>query len=137
MYVVLNQLLLRQLNNLFSFLKSLKKYDFMQFTFISPTTAKLYCCRSNNHNSLMIEGYNMINESFYKGFYGLERETLRIDCHRRLASTPHPFNGNDNITKDYCENQLEIVTPVCDSIDELMDSLEALDKMAREVIAKN
>ena len=50
----------------------------------------------------------MINESFYKGFYGLERETLRIDCYRRLASTPHPFNDNDNITKDYCENQLEI-----------------------------
>ena len=62
----------------------------------------------------MIEGYNIINESFYKCFYGLERETLRIDRHRRLASTPHQFNGNDNITKDYCENQLEIVTPVCE-----------------------
>ena len=53
-------------------------------------------------------GTNLEEKRFYKGFYGLERETLRIDCYRRLASTPHPFNDNDNITKDYCENQLEI-----------------------------
>ena len=50
----------------------------------------------------------MINESFYKGFYGLERETLRIDHHGRLALTPHPFSRNESITRDYCENQIEI-----------------------------
>ena len=81
------------------------------------------------------QGY-MINELFFKGCYGLERETFRIDRHGRLASTPHPFNGNDNITKDFCENQLEIVTPVCNSIDRLMESLEALDRQVREELVK-
>ena len=79
----------------------------------------------------------MIDKSLYKGCYGLERETLRIDCHGRLAATPHPFNGNENITKEFCEYQLEIVTPVCDSIDELMKSLEGLDRTVRDKLAEN
>ncbi|MCR5302578.1 MAG: glutathione synthase [Lachnospiraceae bacterium] len=71
-----------------------------------------------------------------KSYYGLERETLRIDCNGRLASTPHPFDGNDSITKDFCENHLEIVTPVYDSIDKLMGSLKELDGYVRNELAK-
>ena len=79
----------------------------------------------------------MINESFYKGFYGLERETLRIKNHGRLALTPHPFSRNESITRDYCENQIEIITPVCESIDRLMVSLEELDKKVRKELGKS
>lgn len=77
------------------------------------------------------------NELRYKGSFGLERETLRVDRFGRLAQTPHPFGDDESITRDFCENQIELITPVCGSINELMESLAALDKRAREELAKN
>ena len=41
---------------------------------------------------------------------GLEKESLRIDKNGRLAQTEHPFLGNPNIDRDFCENQVEIIT---------------------------
>ena len=41
---------------------------------------------------------------------GLEKESLRIDKSGRLAQTRHPFLGNPNIDRDFCENQVEIIT---------------------------
>lgn len=41
---------------------------------------------------------------------GLEKESLRIDKNGRLAQTDHPFLGNPNIDRDFCENQVEIIT---------------------------
>lgn len=79
----------------------------------------------------------MSNNYMFKGNFGLERETLRVDSHGRLASTPHPFANNKNLERDFCENQLEIITPVCASIEELMTYLTELDSYAREVMAKN
>lgn len=67
--------------------------------------------------------------------FGLERETLRIDKNGRLAQTL-PFE-DENLSRDFCENQLEIITPVCNSIDEVMTSLENLDKKARAVLNRN
>ena len=77
------------------------------------------------------------NELRYKGSFGLERETLRVDRFGRLAQTPHPFGDDESITRDFCENQIELITPVCGSINELMESLAALDKRAREELEKN
>ena len=74
---------------------------------------------------------------FYKGSFGLERETLRVDENCRLAQTPHPFGDDENMTRDFCENQIELITPVCSSIDEVMSELEKLDTKAREELAKN
>ena len=59
-----------------------------------------------------------MDELFYKGCFGIERETLRVDSNGRLAQTPHPFGDDESLTRDFCENQTEIVTPVCSSIDE-------------------
>ena len=46
----------------------------------------------------------MSDKLFYKGKFGLERETLRVDINGRLAQTPHPFTEDGNITRDFCEN---------------------------------
>ena len=68
------------------------------------------------------------------GYFGIERETLRIDGSGRLAKTPHPFGDEKYITRDFCESQVELVTPVCNSIDEALDCLEELDTRVRSVI---
>jgi glutamate--cysteine ligase len=59
---------------------------------------------------------------------GLERETLRTDAKGELARTLHPdFLGSKLchplITTDFSESQLEIITPVCKSVDEALDQL--------------
>ena len=69
---------------------------------------------------------------YYSGKFGIERETLRVDAHGRLAQTPHPFGNDENITRDFCENQIELVTPVCHSVEEAVEALSELDKTARE-----
>lgn len=74
---------------------------------------------------------------FFEGCFGIERETLRVDSKGRLAQTPHPFGDDEHITRDFCENQIELITPVCNSIDEAYDSLSELDKKAREVLEEN
>ena len=72
--------------------------------------------------------------SIFDGYFGLERETLRVDESGRLAQSPHPFGDDEHITRDFCENQIEIVTPVCRSIGEALDSLEELDSKVRRVL---
>lgn len=73
----------------------------------------------------------MENQLIYKGNFGVERETLRVDKNGRLSQTPHPFDEDNEITRDFCENQIELVTPVCTSIDGVMKELERLDKKVR------
>lgn len=77
-----------------------------------------------------------MSKHIFEGKFGLERETLRIDKNGHLAQTLHPFD-DENLSRDFCENQLEIITPVCDSIDEVMTSLENLYKKARAVLNRN
>lgn len=80
----------------------------------------------------------MITSKYYfSGKFGIERETLRTDSHGRLAQTPHPFGNDEHITRDFCENQIELVTPVCSSVDEAVSALAELDKRARAELAKN
>ena len=76
----------------------------------------------------------MKNELFYKGSFGLERETLRVDKNGRLAQTAHPFSEGENsgITRDFCENQIELITPVCKSVSEAVAELEKLDGIVRK-----
>ncbi|MBQ9827676.1 MAG: glutathione synthase [Lachnospiraceae bacterium] len=60
-----------------------------------------------------------------KGYFGLERENLRITKDTgRLAQTPHPFEVDPHISKDFCESQLELITPVAESIDDVFAMLE-------------
>ena len=64
----------------------------------------------------------------FDGDFGLERETLRVDERGFLSQTPHPFPGNPRIDRDFCESQIEIVSPVCRSISELYNAVESTDE---------
>lgn len=71
----------------------------------------------------------------FKGYFGLERETLRVTSAGRLALSPHPFRSK-HLSRDFCENQLEIITPVCDSVKGALNALGKLDAYARKTISK-
>ena len=77
-----------------------------------------------------------IKSDILKGYFGLERETLRVDGKGRLALSPHPFRSK-HLSRDFCENQLEIITPVCDSVKSALQALGKLDAYARIRIAKD
>lgn len=78
-----------------------------------------------------------MSEYYYSGKFGIERETLRVDSHGRLARTAHPFGDDEHITRDFCENQIELVTPVAGSIREALGYLAELDERARKKLAEN
>ena len=78
-----------------------------------------------------------MSEYYYSGKFGIERETLRIDSRGRLAQTAYPFGHDEHITRDFCENQIELVTPVAGSIDEALGYLKVLDDITRKKLAEN
>ena len=78
----------------------------------------------------------MNTSRIFDGRFGLERETLRVDGSGSLARTPHPFTDK-RLDRDFCENQLEIITPVCNSLDELMNSITYLHGYAADELKQN
>ncbi len=78
----------------------------------------------------------ILDKHIFEGSFGIERETLRTASDGSLAQTPHIFDDK-MITRDFCENQIELVSPVCKNIDELFNELSSLDKRVRSKIAKN
>ena len=67
-----------------------------------------------------------IKENIFKGEFGLEMESLRVDKNGFLSHTKHPFDGNVHIDRDFCENQVEIITNVCYSVQDLYDKISEL-----------
>lgn len=65
-----------------------------------------------------------------EGYFGLEKESLRINTEGFLSHTSHPFGNNQNIERDFCENQTELITGVCDSVESVWNQLAALHKKA-------
>lgn len=65
-----------------------------------------------------------------KGNMGLEKESLRVDCGGFLSHTKHPFLDNPNMERDFCENQTELITNVCDSAEAVWNELASLHKKA-------
>jgi len=70
-------------------------------------------------------------EEILSGEFGLEREGLRVDINGHLAMTPHPQIFGDKmenpyITTDFSESQVEVVTPVYDSVERAHAVLECL-----------
>ncbi len=58
------------------------------------------------------------------GNFGMEKESMRITEDGYLCHSPHPFAADDaHITRDFCENQTEINTPICRTADEVVESL--------------
>ncbi len=67
---------------------------------------------------------------------GLEKESLRVDRRSRLAQTSHPFPDDAELDVDFSGNQLEFVTDVCDSADEVWEALRRLHRKAARVLEK-
>lgn len=67
-------------------------------------------------------------QNMYKATFGLEKESLRSDENGFLSHTKHPFIGNSHIDRDFCENQVEIVTDVWDSTDAVFKQISELHR---------
>ncbi len=73
---------------------------------------------------------NLKNKYLLDGQFGIEKESLRVDENGYLAHTSHPFSDIEQIDRDFCENQIEIITGVHNSVDEAYDELSQLHNMA-------
>lgn len=74
--------------------------------------------------------------------FGIEREGQRVAFSGELAQTEHPEVLGDRsyhpyIQTDFSETQLEVITPVTDSIDELFQYLEAIHDVAARSIPED
>lgn len=77
----------------------------------------------------------MYNSDLIKYYeLGMERETLRINRDGFSALTPHPFPGDAHMERDFCENQLEIITDVHTDVDELLQEMKTRHETAVEKI---
>lgn len=79
----------------------------------------------------------IVKELLFHGNFGLEKESLRVDENGRFAHTPHPFPGDPNIVRDFCENQTEINTGIHptpqEAVDELTYHYERIQRALREL----
>lgn len=69
------------------------------------------------------------------GAFGLEKENLRVMENGHFSQSPHPFEGEKHIVKDFCENQLEINTPVYQTAEEAVGALHTYNKMVAGKLA--
>lgn len=74
-----------------------------------------------NHNENLL-----VSKYIFQGEFGLEKESLRVNPQGFLAETKHPFLEYPNIERDFCENQIELITGVCTSVDEIYEQLRRL-----------
>jgi glutamate--cysteine ligase len=80
---------------------------------------------------------NNLTQEILKGQFGLEKENARVDKHGNLALTPHPkaFGSkmdNPFIQTDFSESQVEMITPVFNSVEETYLFLEALQDIVTQ-----
>lgn len=76
---------------------------------------------------------------FLDGNWGLEKEALRITNNGNLSLTEHPAEFGDKeenkkITVDFSESQLELITPVCNSIEKAFSSISQIHDYAESKI---
>ena len=77
-----------------------------------------------------------------KARYGIEKEGQRVDLDGHLATTGHPANigmGDEHpyIQRDFSETQMELITPVLNTLDELFDYLSGIHDVAYRSMGKN
>lgn len=74
--------------------------------------------------------------------FGIERESLRVDRQGQLAQTPHPSclgarSFHPYIQTDFCEFQMELITPVAKSTTEARRFLGAITDVAGRSISQD
>lgn len=83
-----------------------------------------------------------LEDYFVKANFGLEKENVRVTEDGKLALTPHPkaFGDKDRnpyIKTDFSESQLEMVTPVCNTIEDVYSFISNLNKVVSLELIKN
>ena len=73
-----------------------------------------------------------IRELLLKGEFGLEKENLRVDENGCLSHSPDPFPEEEHISRDFCENQVEVNTSVSDSAAGAIRELQIFDSKIKE-----
>ena len=78
-----------------------------------------------------------ISQLLKKGEFGLEKESLRVTHLGKLSQSKHPFPNDPHISRDFCENQTEIITDVFDSVDGVLDDLKKLHCILNEKLSSS
>ena len=78
-----------------------------------------------------------VKEYIRQAEFGIERESLRINADGTLAQTPHPFEEHKNIDRDFCENQVEMISDVFDDPQKLYNQLIELQKYINSRLKEN
>ena len=81
---------------------------------------------------------NSLGRDMKNGRFGIEKESLRVKENGELATTPHPEifgekTKNPYITVDFSESQIEMITPIQNSVKEAYNFL----KNIHEIVATN
>ena len=77
-------------------------------------------------------------EAAFGGGFGLEKESLRImKADGRIARTDHPFRDDPHFSRDFAESQLEIITPVACSTEELYGMISQMHANALQRLAES
>ena len=76
-----------------------------------------------------------------KARYGIEKEGQRVDLDGNLAKTGHPASigladEHPYIQRDFSETQMELITPVLNTLDELFDYLSGIHDVAHRSMGK-
>lgn len=79
----------------------------------------------------------IIKEHIRQAEFGMERESLRVNSDGALAQTPHPFESHKNIDRDFCENQVEIISDVFADPEQLNIQLTELQKIINTRLREN
>lgn len=75
------------------------------------------------------------NLNMFKGKFGLEKESIRIDKNGTISTKEHPSAfefSNPFITKDFAESQIEMITPPMESIELAVNLLEDIQNVVLE-----
>lgn len=51
-----------------------------------------------------------------------------------ISQKSYPFSHEKNIAREFCESQVEIISPICSSIDELYKKIYQIDKKVRDYL---
>ena len=77
-----------------------------------------------------------------KARYGIEKESHRVDLSGNLAKTDHPKSitlrdDHPYIQRDFSETQMELITPVTETLEDLFNYLAAIHDVAYRSMGDN
>lgn len=75
------------------------------------------------------KGNPLLSDYLSQGEFGVERESLRVCRDGTLAQSPHPFGAHKNIDRDFCENQIELITDVFTRPEQVNEQLRYLQQI--------